>query len=66
MQRQRTKISQTIRALEWWEFKLCPIFATIYATAFLLQLSIISSWPLLVLAMLALIPGAAYVSVIND
>lgn len=63
---QGAKVSQTIRAVEWWEYKLSPLFATIYATAYLLQLPIFSLWPLLVLALLALIPGAAYVSVVND
>lgn len=66
MQRQKASISQTIRAVEWWEYKLSPMFATIYATAFLLKLPIISLWPLLVLALIALIPGAAYVSLVND
>lgn len=61
-----TNLSQTIRALDWWEHKLSPLFATIYATAFLLNLSVASLWPLLLLALAALAPGAAYVSVIND
>ena len=59
-------VFQTVRASDWWEFKLAPIFATIYATAFILNLSITSLWPLLLLALIALIPGAAYVSLIND
>lgn len=59
-------ISQTVRAFDWWEYKLSPTLATIYATAFLLDISIFSLWPLFVLTFLALIPGAAYVSVIND
>lgn len=62
----RSNFSQTIRAVEWWEYKLSPIFATIYATAFLLKVSVITLWPLLILTLLALVPGAAYVSVIND
>jgi 4-hydroxybenzoate polyprenyltransferase len=66
VQKQGRKISQTIRAVEWWEHKLSPVFATLYATALLLNLSIISLWPLLLLALFALVPGAAYVSVIND
>lgn len=62
----RPNVSQTVRASDWWEFKLAPIFATIYATALILNLSITSLWPLLLLALIALVPGAAYVSVIND
>jgi 4-hydroxybenzoate polyprenyltransferase len=63
---QKINVYQTTRAVEWWEYKLSPIFATIYATALLLNVSIASLWPVLVLSLLALIPGAAYVSVIND
>lgn len=65
-ERRGAKISQTIRAVDWWEYKLSPTFATIYATAFLLDLSIISLWALFFLVLVALVPGAAYVSVIND
>lgn len=59
-------LPEIIRAVEWWEFKLSPIFATVYATALLLDVSIASLWPLLLLALGALVPGAAYVSVLND
>ncbi|HKO62444.1 MAG TPA: UbiA family prenyltransferase [Pyrinomonadaceae bacterium] len=45
---------------------MSPIFAVVYATAFILQIPIASLWPLLVLILVALVPGAAYVSVIND
>ena len=55
-----------LRAGEWWEFKLAPVFGTIYATAFLLQIPLLSLWPLLLLSVAALAPGAAYVCVIND
>jgi len=65
-QRHWREIFRTVRAAEWWEFKLGPILATIYATAFLLRLSIISLWPLLFLVLVALTACAAYVSVIND
>ncbi len=60
------EIFRTVRAAEWWEFKLGPILATTYATAFLLKLSIISLWPLLFLVLVALAACAAYVSVVND
>jgi len=62
----RTNLVQTIRASDWWEFKLSPMFAVVYATAFILGSPISSLWPLLLLALAALVPGAAYVSVIND
>jgi 4-hydroxybenzoate polyprenyltransferase len=62
----RPSISQTVRAAEWWEYKLVPVFATAYATALLLKLPVVSMWPQLLLALAALVPCAAYVSVIND
>jgi 4-hydroxybenzoate polyprenyltransferase len=62
----RPEITQTVRAYDWWEFKLSPIFATAYATALLSGQSVASLWPLLLLALAALAPGAAYVSLIND
>lgn len=60
------QITRTVRALEWWEFKLSPIFATAYATALLSGRPAAPMWPLLLLALAALVPGAAYVSVVND
>jgi 4-hydroxybenzoate polyprenyltransferase len=42
------------------------MFAAIYATALLLQSSVLSLWPVMVLSLVALVPAAAYVSVIND
>ena len=55
-----------MRAGEWWEFKLLPVLATGYATAFLLKTSIISLWPQLVVALVALAVCAADASVVND
>ncbi|MET0626015.1 MAG: hypothetical protein ABW250_23980, partial [Pyrinomonadaceae bacterium] len=66
LQRRGAGLPQTIRAVDWWEFKLSPIFAIIYATALLLNVPVASLWPLLLLALAALVPGAAYVSVLND
>jgi 4-hydroxybenzoate polyprenyltransferase len=60
------RITRVIRAGEWWEFKLVPILALFYGTALLLHTPIASLWPALVMVLLALAPGAAYVSVIND
>jgi 4-hydroxybenzoate polyprenyltransferase len=42
------------------------MLATAYATAFLLRISILSLWPMLLLALFAWAVCAAYVSVIND
>jgi hypothetical protein len=60
------ELLRAARATEWWEFKLSPILATAYATAFLLRVSVISLWPLLLLLLVALAACATYVSVIND
>lgn len=55
-----------VRATEWWEHKLAPILGTGYATAFLLGARIWHVAPTLLLTLVALIPGAAYVALIND
>lgn len=57
---------KTVRANEWWEFKLGPILATMYASAFLLRVSIISLLPLVFIVLVALAACAAYVSFVND
>ena len=54
------------RVEDWWSSKISSMFAAIYATALLSGLSIISLWPVLALALVAIAPGAAYVSLIND
>ena len=60
------EVFRTVRANEWWEFKLGPVLATMYATAFLLRVSIISLMPLVFIVLVALAACAAYVSVVND
>ena len=65
-QRLWLELAPTARASEWWEFKLSPILAAAYATALLLQVSILSLWPLLLTLLVALAACATYVSVIND
>lgn len=55
-----------MRAGEWWEYKLLPIFSLFYATAVVLDVPIASLWRAAIVVLLALVPGAAYVSVIND
>ncbi len=56
----------TVRAGEWWGYKLSPLLATAYATA---SLTGVALWPLLprlLLLLLSLTVGAVYVSVVND
>jgi len=57
---------ESIRAAEWWEYKLVPIFAAFYGTALLLEVPVSTLWPAALTVLLSLVPGAAYVSVIND
>jgi 4-hydroxybenzoate polyprenyltransferase len=56
----------SLRAGEWWEYKLVPILAMFYATSLTLDASLSRLWSSLLLLLLALVPGAVYVSVIND
>ncbi len=62
----RRNLTDIVRAGEWWEYKLAPILAAFYATALTLQVPVSSLWRAALILLLALVPGAAYVSVIND
>lgn len=55
-----------MRAGEWWEYKLVPILSAFYATAVMLRVPLVSIWTTAIVILLAMVPGAAYVSVIND
>lgn len=59
-------ILEPFRVNTWWEHKLSPILATIYATAAFLRIPFPSLWPVASLALLALIVCASYVSILND
>jgi 4-hydroxybenzoate polyprenyltransferase len=54
------------RVTEWWEHKLALIAGTAYATAFFAGTSLLDVAGALLLVLLALAPGAAYVSLLND
>jgi 4-hydroxybenzoate polyprenyltransferase len=54
------------RAGEWWTNKLAPLLGSAYAAAVVLHAPMPVLWPLLARLLLAVIPGAAYVSVLND
>lgn len=60
------RLAAAMRAGEWWEFKIAPILAIFYATSLLAGASILSLAPSLLLLLAALVPGAVYVSVLND
>jgi 4-hydroxybenzoate polyprenyltransferase len=54
------------RVTEWWDYKLVPILTIFYATALVEGVAIVSLWPTLVILLIAIAPGAAWVSIIND
>ena len=54
------------RAGDWWEYKLLPILAVFYATALYLGVSLASLWPAALIFLGAVVPGAVYVSIVND
>jgi 4-hydroxybenzoate polyprenyltransferase len=62
----RYTLVKTVRAREWWEHKLSPMLAAMYATAHVLDVSIASLWPALLAVLVAIVPTATYVSVVND
>lgn len=59
-------ITKVARAGEWWEYKLVPIFAVFYATALILGAPLTALWATAILLLAALVPGAVYVSLVND
>lgn len=60
------RLSRLVRAGEWWEHKLVPILCGYYATALMLGRPLTEGWSALLVFLLSLVPGAAYVSVVND
>ncbi|WP_158266420.1 UbiA family prenyltransferase [Allosphingosinicella deserti] len=62
----RDGVAAVLRAGEWWDYKLVPILTFFYATCLLLGSGIGELWGGAVLLLLSLLPGAAYVSIIND
>lgn len=57
---------RAVRANEWWEYKLAPLAGTAYATAYMEGVALVDLAGQLLVALLALGLGAAYVSVLND
>jgi len=55
-----------VRTGEWWDHKLVPILLGFYASAMLLGMPIAELWDSGFILLLSLIPGAAYVSIVND
>lgn len=59
-------LRRLIRAGDWWQVKIAPTLGVAYLTAYALDTSVVSLWRAFVLALVALAPGAAFVSLIND
>src|SRR5438094_426434 len=59
-------VGRAIRAEQWWSYKLVPICAVFYATAYIDHVSVAAVWPAAVALLLAIAPCAAYVSLVND
>ena len=59
-------LARIFRAGEWWDHKLVPLLAVFYGTAWIGRGSIASLSPQILILLAAIVPGAIYVSVIND
>jgi len=59
-------LAGAVRAGEWWDHKLVPILTAFYATAVLVGAPVAALWPQLLALLLAMLAGAAFVSVLND
>lgn len=60
------RFASVVRAEQWWEYKLVPTLSCFYATALTLDRPITSIWQATLVLLMALVPGAVYVSVTND
>jgi 4-hydroxybenzoate polyprenyltransferase len=60
------RVAATARAGEWWDDKLVPILCGYYASACFLGVTIFGQWQSVALLFASLIPGAVYVSALND
>ena len=60
------KVLSIIRSNAWWEYKFPPILAIGYMVIVNSGYPFAQIWPALILLLLSLITGAAYVSVLND
>jgi 4-hydroxybenzoate polyprenyltransferase len=60
------RVTALARADAWWEHKLAPIAGTAYATALYADTPLVDVAGSLALALVAVVLGAIYVSVLND
>ena len=59
-------IAKITRAGEWWEYKLPPMLAVVYATAIHAHKNLMELSPKILIWLAGIIIGAAYVSIVND
>lgn len=66
MKKGKIDIAKMSRVSEWWEYKFTPILGIVFATSVILNppLSLLIKY--IFVLIIALIPGAAYVSILND
>ena len=66
LQRARARLAEVSRVNLWWDNKLCPILASMYATGLLLDLRLTSMWATLVTVIVAISAEAVFATVLND
>ena len=59
-------VAGTVRAGEWWHYKLVPILAAFVATLVMLREPVAGAWPEAVALLVAIAAGAVFVSLLND
>ena len=59
-------VAAAVRTGEWWDHKLVPLLTAFYATALYAGAGVSALWPTALVFLLSLLPGAAYVSIVND
>lgn len=59
-------ILKAVRANDWWESKFSTQFSVIYATSILIDIQFNQLLGVILFLLTALIPGAVFVSIIND
>jgi 4-hydroxybenzoate polyprenyltransferase len=62
----RKAVASVLRTGQWWDHKLVPILCGFYATALYCGVPVTALWSTALLFLLSLIPGAAFVSIVND
>lgn len=62
----RPALIASVRAGEWWDYKLVPLLTAFYATTALLGRPIAEAWREALALLLAVAAGAAFVSLLND